>query len=110
VACFKQWTYYVAAVAAVEAGWAGICASGIIEAGSVGALTPAAAATFAGSVATVIGGLATCIGTLIDLGDCYEQNGQHEQAAQIRQKVTALQHERDQLTALAARVRSAVGV
>jgi hypothetical protein len=106
MACFKQWVNVTGCALAGAAGGAGIAASGIIEVGSVGALTPAAAATLLGSVAALLSAMAFGIAYGMDLAECYEANGRHDAAARIRQRVTALQAEHDRLTHLADRLRT----
>jgi hypothetical protein len=108
MACFKQYLYATAAVATCAAGGAGIAASGVIEAGSVGALTPVALATLIGGVATLIAGLAACIATGIDLAECYEAAGKTEEAAKIRARVSGLQAEHDRLVALKDKLQALV--
>jgi hypothetical protein len=110
MACFKQWLYVTSAVAAYAAGVTAMIGSGVLEAGSLGAATPAAAAAFVGGALAALSALAAYMATLIDLAECYEQNGKLEEAAKVRAKVAALQDEHDRLQALVDRVRSAVGV
>jgi hypothetical protein len=88
------------------AGGVGVAASGIMEAGSVGALTPAAAATFYASVLGILAGLSACLGAGYALADCYDRNGNAEAAEKIRQRMTALQGEYDRLTAFADRLKA----
>jgi hypothetical protein len=106
MACFVEWTAAVGGVLTAGAGGAGIVASGIIEAGSVGTLTPVAAATLYGSVLTLLAGLAACLGAGYALAKCYDENGNPEAAEKVRQRVSALQSEYDRLTAFADRLKA----
>lgn len=105
MACFKQWMVVTGCVLAGGAGGAGIAASGIIEAGSVGALTPVAAATLYGSVLTLLSATAAGIAAGMDLAECYDANGRHDAAARVRERVSALQGEYDRLSHLADRLK-----
>lgn len=106
MACFKQWVNLTGCALAGAAGGAGIAASGIMEVGSVGALTPAAAATLLGSTLALLSAMAFAIGYGIDLAECYEANGRHEAAARVRERVSALQGEHDRLSQLVERLRA----
>lgn len=108
MACFKQYMECVAAEATVAAGVTAVAGSGIIEAGSFGALTPAAAATFLGGVAGLIAGYAGCIVAGMDLAECYDAHGQPDDAARMRQKCAVWQGEHDRWVALYNRVQAAV--
>ena len=106
MACFKQWVVVTGCVLAGGAGGAGIAASGIIEAGSVGALTPVAAATLLGSVLTLLSAMAAGLAAGMDLAECYEAAGRHDAAARMRERVSALQGEYDRLSQLAERLKA----
>lgn len=108
MACFKQYMECVGAEATVAAGALAIAGSGIVEAGSFGALTPAAAATFLAGVAGLIGGYAACIVAGMDLAECYDAAGQHDDAQKMRQKVAVWQGEHDRWADLYNRVQAAV--
>jgi hypothetical protein len=106
MACFKQWANLTGCALAGAAGGAGIAASGVIEAGSVGALTPVAAATLLGSVLALLSAMAFAIGYGMDLAECYDANGRHDAADRVRQRVSALQGEHDRLSRVADRLRA----
>ncbi|SRR4051794_31681116 len=109
MACLKQYLYAGAAVTAVVGGAAAILGSGIVEAGSLGAATPAVLATTIAGIATTIGGLAACVATGMDLGECLEQAGKAEEAAKVRQHVAALQQEHDRMVTMLDRVKALAG-
>lgn len=109
MACIKQYLYAGAAVTAVAGGVATILGSGVVEAGSLGAATPAVLMTTIAGIATTISGLAACVATGLDLGECLEQAGKSDEAARVKQHVAELQQEHDRMVTMLDRVKALAG-
>lgn len=110
MACVMEWAAVVSSWFAIAGSGVGIVASGVIEAGSLGALTPAAAATLVGSILFMLSGIAADIAASIALANCLEAQGKHDAATKIRERVNSLQAEHDRLNNLVDRLKAAVAV
>jgi hypothetical protein len=110
MACYKQWAYFVGAFAGYVGGVATVIGGVVAEVGSGGTMTPAAIAAVVAGIATMIASLAAIIGTEIDLLECYEAAGKHDDAAKIRAKLAVHQDEHDRLVALSDKLKAAVGI
>jgi hypothetical protein len=90
MACGKQWWNVVGSSLST-------LGAGIVTAG-----TAATAQWYvtAGGVVITLGGLAWTISAIMDLSDCYEANGKHAEATELRERAQRLQNEYDELSAL----------